>query len=272
MDAIPGASLKLDESASVLGIDNPADGTYALTLGGPFSEEIQLHLTATAPSGQTAELSGFLFKGAAPRVIGFAASASAPTLSSPNLDAVPTSVLANAIGTGPAMTRLEWSIPNGVAVTGYRIYRRRVDEPHFSLAGTTSGTTFDTGDPWAGEGGEAARLYAVASVDATGRESFMAGFVINDDRDHDGLTDAEEIAFGTSPMNLDTDGDGLRDLEERQAGTNPLTIDTDGDGFSDLVERRVGSDPLDSSSRPPIVIFSDGFETGTTSNWVRTQP
>ena len=54
-DAIPGASLKLDESASVLGIDNPADGSYVLTLSGPFSEEIQLHLTETAPSGQTAE-------------------------------------------------------------------------------------------------------------------------------------------------------------------------------------------------------------------------
>ena len=100
----------------------------------------------------------------------------------------------------------------------------------------------------------------------------MAGFVTNDDRDHDGLTDAEEIAYGTSPTNADTDGDGLRDLEERQAGTNPLVMDTDGDGFSDLTERRVGSDPLDSSSRPPTSIFSDGFEMGTTSNWRSTQP
>jgi len=42
------------------------------------------------------------------------------------------------------------------------------------------------------------------------------------DSDHDGLTDTNELARGTSPINADTDGDGSRDGDEVIAGTDPL--------------------------------------------------
>ncbi len=56
----------------------------------------------------------------------------------------------------------------------------------------------------------------------------------NTDEDQDGLTNAQEQAFGTDPLNPDTDGDGLLDGEEVLIyGTDPLNPDTDGDGVPD---------------------------------------
>jgi outer membrane protein OmpA-like peptidoglycan-associated protein len=54
------------------------------------------------------------------------------------------------------------------------------------------------------------------------------------DSDHDGLTDAEELKWGTDPYNPDTDHDGLLDGEEVHTyHSNPLEPDTDFDGLND---------------------------------------
>lgn len=64
------------------------------------------------------------------------------------------------------------------------------------------------------------------------------------DTDGDGLTDAEEISLGTSPIVADSDDDGLSDFEEvRTWLTDPLLADTDGDGFNDGDEVAGGFDP-----------------------------
>lgn len=77
------------------------------------------------------------------------------------------------------------------------------------------------------------------------------------DSDGDGLTDEEELALGTDPMNPDTDGDGISDGVEvrlRALGFDPLvknavpgcddlTLDTDGDGLTDCEEMLLGTDP-----------------------------
>jgi len=64
------------------------------------------------------------------------------------------------------------------------------------------------------------------------------------DTDLDGLTDEEEIFFGTDINNPDTDGDGLTDREEVKVyGTNPLQADTDGDGYTDGEEVKNGFNP-----------------------------
>ncbi len=64
------------------------------------------------------------------------------------------------------------------------------------------------------------------------------------DTDKDGLTDEEEIEFGTSIRSADTDSDGLFDLEEIKTWeTDPLNSDTDGDGYLDGEEVDGGYNP-----------------------------
>ncbi|MEA3449747.1 MAG: hypothetical protein U9Q85_02095 [Patescibacteria group bacterium] len=65
------------------------------------------------------------------------------------------------------------------------------------------------------------------------------------DTDKDGLSDQEEIQFGTDINNVDSDNDGLFDQEEVKVyKTDPLNPDTDGDGFLDGDEVKDGFDPL----------------------------
>ncbi len=64
------------------------------------------------------------------------------------------------------------------------------------------------------------------------------------DSDGDGLTNAEEIEFGTAVSKSDTDSDGLGDREEIKVyGTDPRRTDTDDDGFLDGQEVEGGYNP-----------------------------
>jgi len=54
------------------------------------------------------------------------------------------------------------------------------------------------------------------------------------DSDNDGLTDSEELSYGTNSFKADMDGDGLSDLEELKTyRTDPKNQDSDGDGIKD---------------------------------------
>lgn len=63
------------------------------------------------------------------------------------------------------------------------------------------------------------------------------------DTDGDGLTNAQEQAYGTDPHNIDTDGDTLPDGHEVATGTSPVNRDTDGDGQQDNVDPSPGELP-----------------------------
>ena len=57
------------------------------------------------------------------------------------------------------------------------------------------------------------------------------------DTDGDGLSDADEAAWGSDPDVEDSDGDGLSDgLEVHTYGSDPIVEDTDGDGYLDGFE------------------------------------
>ena len=70
---------------------------------------------------------------------------------------------------------------------------------------------------------------------------------LNRDYDADGIIDGEEVyVYGTDPLNNDSDGDGLLDGEEVFTyGTSPLSTDSDGDGLGDADEIFVyGTSPV----------------------------
>ncbi len=70
-----------------------------------------------------------------------------------------------------------------------------------------------------------------------------------EDYDGDGLTNLQEIEYGTDLTLKDTDYDGLTDYEEIFVyETDPLAPDTDGDGISDSDEIALGLDPTSTDS------------------------
>ncbi len=65
------------------------------------------------------------------------------------------------------------------------------------------------------------------------------------DLDQDGLTNQEEIDYGTNPASADSDKDDLTDYEEIFLyHTDPNSPDTDGDGLTDYDDIALGFDPL----------------------------
>jgi hypothetical protein len=80
---------------------------------------------------------------------------------------------------------------------------------------------------------------------------------LNRDYDADGLLDGEEVYIhGTDPLNNDTDGDGLLDGEEvNQFGTSSVSTDADGDGLVD-------DDEIFVYGTAPDVFDTDGDGTG----------
>jgi len=81
----------------------------------------------------------------------------------------------------------------------------------------------------------------------------------NSDADGDGLTNAQELALGTDPLNPDTDGDGLPDGWENVYGLNPLDPTDAGkpskanDGLTNLQEYQGGTDPTNSNRTVPSI-------------------
>jgi Bacterial TSP3 repeat len=77
---------------------------------------------------------------------------------------------------------------------------------------------------------------------------------LNPDTDGDGLGDGLEVKMGLDPLtanvitscnpNLDTDQDKLNDCEERVLGTEECVADTDGDGLPDFIEFMSQTNPL----------------------------
>lgn len=93
------------------------------------------------------------------------------------------------------------------------------------------------------------------------KKGFFASLFSNDeeepktvvfaDADADGLSDEEEVVYGSDPNNPDSDGDGYRDGDEVKNGFNPLIagsgpeaqLDTDRDELSDPLEKQYGTNP-----------------------------
>ncbi len=59
---------------------------------------------------------------------------------------------------------------------------------------------------------------------------------LNGDDDNDGLTNGEELTYGSDPQLKDGDGDGLGDYVEIIEGTNPSSPDSDRDFIPDVLD------------------------------------
>jgi len=102
--------------------------------------------------------------------------------------------------------------------------------------------------PW--DGRPETNDYAMVNI---GQVKYVFSFDSAVDSDGDGLSDWQEVVYGTNPYNPDTDGDGLTDKWEIDHGLDPLDWDMDGDGLSDGWEVGHGYDPLNANNAAPLM-------------------
>jgi kexin len=88
-------------------------------------------------------------------------------------------------------------------------------------------------------------------------------FILNEDKDGDGLTLWEEILHNTSPILTDTDGDTIDDKTEIEAGLNPASKDSDFDTIADNEEKNYATSPLLSDSDGDYIPDNIEINNGT---------
>jgi hypothetical protein len=257
---IPGTEQSIGVDAGNIGIENPVEGTYTVSMSGVHEEDYNIIIEYTDITGANTASSAHGFNHANTTSFTFTVnSGSVERIIVTHAPFPPTNLIADAIDTGSLTTRLTWANGTDHDIDHYNIYSKYDDAPYLTQIGSSTVNAYDTGHSWASDSSINTRIYAVSAVKSDGSESFLSNMVENNDRDHDGLTDEEETTFGTNVSNPDSDGDGLKDGEEYVKGTNPLLPDTDGDGFSDFAEVQAGTDPLDANSFPCTDNDGDGY-------------
>jgi len=130
-----------------------------------------------------------------------------------------------------------------------------------AIPGMSCGTESSNQVICTGTGSDIGSNPPITTTDAIGNSAPSTGVLeITNDRDDDGLTDAEEAILGTDPDDPDTDGDGINDGDESGTGTDPTEADTDNDGIDDGVEVGLGTDPNDADTDDDGL--TDGEEIG----------
>jgi len=254
LEEIPDSRVIFGVEGGEVGIEGPVGGTYSLTVFGESERDFHIDAGyADADHTEAHDLWGYC----SGRRISFQVTVSATA--DPRITILSPAIKPEGVQADPYpsdainCTSLSWLESMEEGVTSYNIYSARDTDPYFAKIATLpySTTHFETTDLWASDDAVPIKTYAVTAVKEDGSESFFSERAQNNDRDHDGLTDAEEVEYGSDMYNSDTDGDGLIDGEEFNYGTDPLLADTDGDGFSDYKEIQAGSDPLDENLVPP---------------------
>ncbi len=261
LEEVPNSRVIFGVEGGEAGIEGPVDGTYSLTVFGESERDFHIDVGyADADHTEAHDLWGYY----SDHQISFQVTVSAAA--DPRITILPPAMKPEGVQADPypsdaiTCTSLSWLESTEEGVTSYNIYSAGDTDPYFTKIATLpySTTGLETTDLWAGDDAVPVRTYAVTAVKGDGSESFFSERAQNNDRDHDGLTDAEEVEYGSNMNNSDTDCDGLIDGEEFNYGTNPLLTDTDGDGFSDYKEIQAGSDPLDENLVPPCPGDFDG--------------
>jgi len=96
---------------------------------------------------------------------------------------------------------------------------------------------------------------------------------LGEDADGDGITNGEELAQGSDPLDADTNGDGLSDAASKQIGRDPVAADLDADGLANAAEIAAGTDPMRADSDGDGVLDgADAFPLDATKSQAVVNP
>jgi len=264
VNEIAGAYMLFDGRQGVVSLPDPVVGSYSMAYYGGPRRDFELTVSYFADDElDSEEKSGFCPNTWGTVEVVFDPLADEPiTLNSPidSCDCLTSQPYETA---GQLYTRLQWDDITDAAA--YRVYAVADTEPYFhKLADIDKAASpeYDPGELWRDAEDEPLRVYVVTFIDDNSNESFFSNKVYNDDRDHDNLTDLEEVEQGTLVDNPDTDGDGLLDGDEVHAGSFPDDPDSDADGYGDYGEVQGHSDPRFANSIPDLHVNADGVCNG----------
>jgi hypothetical protein len=258
-DGIAGCTLSMNGSGPTIAIQDAPDGDYLLKLDGDYSEDLRVDFSYLDAESSIVETRR-IFNDAGLLTVAFTIDGNAENRLTISRDpAAPTRLTADAVEDSGLKTRLTWDPVSGA--TAYQVYAKEEDDAWLTRLAQVETPSHDTGLPWAETSATPSRIYAVSAVRSDGTESFLSNRVLNNDRDHDGMTDEAETAAGTNPDTPDTDGDNLTDGEEWLHGTDPKLSDTDNDTATDYEEVLRNSDPLDENVLPLTCDLSGDGDT-----------
>jgi len=266
LEEIPSSSLDLAVDRAGVAVESPTNGTYTVALAGAYVGEFEVDLAYRDDSARVSNSWMGYFDGATPFTFTFSLDSSAPEPLAVALTPPPPADLVASFSSG--LTDLSWASSPDPLVVAYAVYSKLEGEAKLTPLGTTANASFPSGHEWVSAEGVQPRIYAVAARYADGHEGFLSKLAKNDDRDHDGMVDAEELRRGTAVDDADTDGDDLTDGVEDGFGTDIFSADSDSDGFTDGEEVAAGSNPMNRCSKPGI--FQDDFELGSANCWSLT--
>lgn len=192
-----------------------------------------------------------------------------------NVDLTSPSAVSNLTANSPAITsiHLTWTATGDDVSTGTAsAYDIRYSTSVINSSNFASATQV-TGEPAPKAAGQS-ESFTVNGL-SEGTTYYFAMKVIDEAQNTSNLSNV--AVMSTIP---DSDGDGLSDPDEVIYGTNPNDPDTDGDNYNDAVEVQAGTDPTDENDFPAVitisadnsyVLYVNGVQIGSGSNWSAPQ-
>jgi pimeloyl-ACP methyl ester carboxylesterase len=171
---IPQTSLATEPDCGSLGVDNPADGNYTLSLKGQFPGAYRVPLNyLDSAKAVTQDLAGFNNANTTTITILVDSTNPAKIIINPQVPA-PTSVTASNV---QGKTQLTWQASAGAV--SYQIYALLPGSSDYVLIGTTADTNFLTNDPWLTDNSATPTVYVIVAVKADGATSFFSNTAAN---------------------------------------------------------------------------------------------
>jgi hypothetical protein len=195
--AIPGSSVAVFVSGAGLSVDDPVDGEYELSLTALPEEVFTVDVGFTSAAGsEQVTWQGIHHDGVSSVTI-LLDSAASPALQVQGMVGLPVNIRAEQMN---GLARIAWDASPDPAVTGYNVYGRPDDQPKFTLLGSTTGTTFDTGHPWVIQGVGVVWTYFVLGEVVDGTESLFDAVVENRSPLIAGM--AADVTTGKEPLTV----------------------------------------------------------------------